>query len=144
MTYAGYCCPCRLGRFRGCVSHSGYPCADLYFSTCLCVCPGLRLRRFKLKSMQSQSLTLAPIDIHFIPWDSVVLPLGTPVGGNHGGCSGGFQQAPVSRFLDSVATAWGLFHNLDSCPLFGLIVGILRVVQTCVCSPFVTRDSSDR
>ncbi len=48
LTYAGYCCPCRLGRFRGCVSHSGYPCADLYFSTCLCVCPGLQLRRFKL------------------------------------------------------------------------------------------------
>jgi hypothetical protein len=48
LTYAGYCCPCRLGRFRGCVSHSGYPGADLYFSTCLCVCPGLWLRGFKL------------------------------------------------------------------------------------------------
>jgi hypothetical protein len=37
-----------------------------------------------------------------------------------GACSGGFQQAPVSWLLDSVATAWGLFHNLDSCPLWGL------------------------
>jgi hypothetical protein len=35
LTYAGYRCPCRLGRFRGGVSHSGYPGADLYFNTCL-------------------------------------------------------------------------------------------------------------
>ncbi len=37
-----------------------------------------------------------------------------------GACSGGFQRAPVSCLLDSVATAWGLFHNLDSRPLWGL------------------------
>jgi hypothetical protein len=35
LTYAGYCCPCRLGRFRGGVGHSEYPGADSYFSTCL-------------------------------------------------------------------------------------------------------------
>ncbi len=35
-------------------------------------------------------------------------------------CSRGFQQGPVSWLLDSVATAWGLFHNLDSHPLWGL------------------------
>ncbi len=40
----------------------------------------------------------------------------TPIGA----CSRGFQQGPVSPLLDSVATAWGLFHNLDSCPLWGL------------------------
>jgi hypothetical protein len=43
-----------------------------------------------------------------------------------------------------VATAWGLFHNLDSCPLLIFIACISREVQTCVCSPFVTWDSSDR
>ncbi len=35
LTYAGYCCPCRSGRFRGGVGHSEYPGADSYFSTCL-------------------------------------------------------------------------------------------------------------
>jgi hypothetical protein len=35
--------------------------------------------------MQFQSLTLAPIDIHSIPWDSVVLPFGTTVDDSHGG-----------------------------------------------------------
>jgi hypothetical protein len=34
-----------------------------------------------------------------------------------GACSRGFQRATVFWFLDSVATAWGLFHNLDSRPL---------------------------
>ena len=44
--------------------------------------------------MQSQLLTLAPIDIHSIPWDSVVLPLGTPVGGNHGSVLRGVPTSP--------------------------------------------------
>jgi hypothetical protein len=35
--------------------------------------------------MQFQLLTLAPVDIHSIPWDSVVLPFGTPVDDSHGG-----------------------------------------------------------
>ena len=33
-----------------------------------------------LYSLQFQLLTLAPYDAHSIPWDSVVLPLGTPGG----------------------------------------------------------------
>ncbi len=37
-----------------------------------------------------------------------------------GACSRGFQWGPVSWLLDSVATAWGLFHNLDSRLLWGL------------------------
>jgi hypothetical protein len=35
LTYAGYCCSCRSGRFRGGVGHSEYPGAVSYFSTCL-------------------------------------------------------------------------------------------------------------
>jgi hypothetical protein len=35
LTYAGYCCPFRSGRFCGGVSHSEYPGTNLYFSTCL-------------------------------------------------------------------------------------------------------------
>jgi hypothetical protein len=35
LTYAGYCCPCELGRFRGGVGHSEYPGAKLHFSNCL-------------------------------------------------------------------------------------------------------------
>jgi hypothetical protein len=38
--------------------------------------------------MHSQLLTLAPVDIHSIPWNPVVLPFGTPMAGqsiaNHG------------------------------------------------------------
>jgi hypothetical protein len=45
--------------------------------------------------------------------------------------------------LDSVATAWGLFHNLDSCPCQVFIAGILGEAQTCVCSPSSAQDSSD-
>jgi hypothetical protein len=44
--------------------------------------------------MQSQLITLAPVDIHSIPWDSVVLPLGTPVGGNHRGVLRGVPTSP--------------------------------------------------
>ncbi len=44
--------------------------------------------------MQSQLLTLAPVDIHSIPWDSVVLPLGTPVAGKHGGVLKGVPTSP--------------------------------------------------
>ncbi len=47
------------------------------------------------------------------PWDSCGWR-------NTGACSRGFQQAPVSWLLNSVAAAWGLFHNLDSRPLWGL------------------------
>jgi hypothetical protein len=35
LTNAGYCCPCRSGRFHSGVGHSEYPGADSYFSTCL-------------------------------------------------------------------------------------------------------------
>jgi hypothetical protein len=37
-----------------------------------------------------------------------------------GVCPRGFQQGPESQLLDSVATAWGLFHNQDSRFLCGL------------------------
>jgi hypothetical protein len=35
LTYAGYCCPCKFGRFRGGVGHSEYPGAKLHFNNCL-------------------------------------------------------------------------------------------------------------
>jgi hypothetical protein len=35
MTSAGYCCPCKLGRFRGGVGHSEYPGTKLHFNNCL-------------------------------------------------------------------------------------------------------------
>jgi hypothetical protein len=35
LTYAGYCYPCKLGRFRGGVGHSEYPGAKVYFKSCL-------------------------------------------------------------------------------------------------------------
>jgi hypothetical protein len=44
--------------------------------------------------MQFQLLNPSPHDAHFIPWDSVVLPLGTP----RGACTRGSQQVPASRF----------------------------------------------
>jgi hypothetical protein len=86
--------------------------------------------------MQFQLLNPPPNDTCSMPWDSVVLPLGTPRG----------QGVPnESMYLgsDSVATAWGLFHNLDSCSRQVFIAGILGEAQTCVCSPSSTWDSSD-
>jgi hypothetical protein len=44
--------------------------------------------------MQFQLLTLAPHDIHSIPWDSVVLPFGTPVDDSHGGVLKGVPIRP--------------------------------------------------
>ncbi len=35
LTYAGYCCPCALGRFRGGMGHSEYPGTELHFGNCL-------------------------------------------------------------------------------------------------------------
>jgi hypothetical protein len=89
--------------------------------------------------MQFQSLSPPPHDARSIPWDSVVLPLGTPRGGH---AQGGPNES-LYLGLDSVATAWGLFHNLDSCPRQVFIAGILGEAQTCVCSPSSTWDSSD-
>ncbi len=89
--------------------------------------------------MQFQLLNPPPHDARSIPWDSVVLSLGTPRGGR---AQGGPNK---SLYLgsDSMATAWVLFHNLDSCPRQVFIAGILGEVQMCVCSPSSTRDSSD-
>ena len=82
--------------------------------------------------MQFQSLNSPPHDDRSIPWDSVVLPLGTPGGGVHKG-------VPMSPCI-SVWTSWpqlgGLFHNL-------FIAGILGEAQTCVCSLSSSWDSSD-
>jgi hypothetical protein len=95
----------------------------VWFNLCVndfgvCVCPGLRLRGFKLQGMRSQSPTLAPVDVHSIPWDPVVLPFGTPVAGKSREHAQGGSNGPLYLgFFDSVATAWGLFHNLDSRPL---------------------------
>jgi hypothetical protein len=89
--------------------------------------------------MRFQSLNPPPHDTRSIPWDSVVLPLGTPGGGR---VQGG-PNKPLYLGLDSVATAWGLIHNLDSCPRQIFIAGISGEAHTCVCSPSSTRDSSD-
>ncbi len=35
LTYVGYYCPCKSGRFRGGVGHSEYPGAKVYFNECL-------------------------------------------------------------------------------------------------------------
>jgi hypothetical protein len=68
--------------------------------------------------MQFESLTLAPVDIHSIPWDPVVLPFGTPVAGKSWEHAQGGSNGPLYLvFFDSVATAWGQFHYLDSRPL---------------------------
>ncbi len=40
-----------------------------------------------------------------------------------------------------MATAWGLFHNLDSHPCQVFIADILEEAQMCVCSPSSTWDS---
>jgi hypothetical protein len=89
--------------------------------------------------MRFQSLNLPPHDIRSIPWDSVVLPLGTPGGGR---AQGGPNKS-LYLGLDSVATAWKLFHNLYSRPRQVCIAVILEEAQTCVCSPSSTQDSSD-
>ncbi len=88
--------------------------------------------------MRFQSLNSPPHDARSIPWDSVVLPLGTP----GGACARGSQRVHVSWF--------GLRgHSLGAVPQPRLrprpvfITGILGEVQTCVCSPSSTWDSSD-
>ena len=62
--------------------------------------------------MRFQLLNPPPHDARSIPWDSVVLPLRTPGGHAQGG-----PKDTLYLSLDSVATAWGLFHNLDSVPI---------------------------
>ncbi len=88
--------------------------------------------------MQFQLLNPPPHDACFIPWSSVVLPLGIP----GGACTRGYQRVPVSWF--------GLLGNslgavpqprLHPCQVF--IAGILGEAQMCVCSPFSSRDSTD-
>jgi hypothetical protein len=69
--------------------------------------------------MQFQLLNPPPHDTRSIPWDSVVLPLGTPGGRAQGG-----PNKSLYHGLDFVATACGLFHNLDSCPRQVFIAGI--------------------
>jgi hypothetical protein len=44
--------------------------------------------------MRFQLLTLAPIDINSIPWDSVVLPFRTAVDDSHGGVLKGVPTRP--------------------------------------------------
>jgi hypothetical protein len=88
--------------------------------------------------MRFQSLSPPPHDAHSISWDSVVLPLRTPGGRAQGG-----PNKSLYLGLDSMATAWGLFHNLDSCLHQVFIAGILGEAQTCVCSPSSTRDRTD-
>jgi hypothetical protein len=80
--------------------------------------------------MGFQSPNPPPHDAHCIPWDSVVLPFGPP----GGACTRGPNKS-LYLGLDSVATAWGLFHNLEYCPRQVFIAGILGEVQMCVCSP---------
>ncbi len=52
-------------------------------------------------------------------------PLGSPWMTPTGACTGGSNEA--LWLLDSIPTAWGLFHNLDSCPLWVFIAGISGV-----------------
>jgi hypothetical protein len=73
-------------------------------TVCVCVCPGLRLRGFKLYSMRFQLLTLAPLGIHSIPWDSVVLPFGTPVDDSHGGMLKGVPMRPCILVIMAMVT----------------------------------------
>jgi hypothetical protein len=75
--------------------------------------------------MQFQLLNPPPHDACSIPWDSVVLPLGTPGGHAQGG-----PNKSLYLGLDSVATAWGLFYILDSRPCQVFIAGILEEAQT--------------
>ncbi len=35
LTFAGYCCPCKSGKFRDGVVHSEYPGTKVYFNNCL-------------------------------------------------------------------------------------------------------------
>ncbi len=88
--------------------------------------------------MRFQSLNSPPHDACSIPWDSVVLPLGTP-----GGRAPGGPNESLYLGLDSMATAWGLFYNLDSVPVRSSLQEFLGEVQMCVCSPSSTWDSSD-
>jgi hypothetical protein len=85
----------------------------------VCLCPGLWLKGVVCCTAISIA-NLAPYDMHSLPWNSVGLPVGTPAGA----CSRESQQVPVSQLLDSVATAWGLFHNLDSHSLQIFIAGM--------------------
>jgi hypothetical protein len=88
--------------------------------------------------MQFQLLNPPPHDACSIPWDSVVLPLGTPGGRAQGG-----PNEYLYLGLNSVATGLGLFNNLDSRRHQVFIAGILGEAQTRVCTPFSTQDSSD-
>jgi hypothetical protein len=88
--------------------------------------------------MQFQLLNPPPHDARSIPWDSVVLPLGTP----GEACTRGSQQVPVSWF--------GLRgHSLGAVPQPRLrprqvfIACDSGEAQTCVCSPSSSRNSSD-
>jgi hypothetical protein len=68
--------------------------------------------------MQLQLPTPAPVDIHSIPLDSVVLPFGTPLDDFHGGVLKGVPTRPCILVNWTLwQQLWGLFHNLDSCPL---------------------------
>jgi hypothetical protein len=58
-------------------------------------------------------------------------------------CAQGGPNKSLYLGLDSVATAWGLFHNLDSHSRQVFIAGILGEAQTCVGSPSSTQDSFD-
>jgi hypothetical protein len=62
--------------------------------------------------MRFQLLNPPPHDACSIPLGSVVLPLGIPGGPAQWG-----PNKSLYLGLDSVATAWGLFHNLDSVPV---------------------------
>jgi hypothetical protein len=95
--------------------------------------------------MQFQLLTLAPIDTHSIPWDSVVLPFGTPVDNSHGGVLKGVPTRPCILVIGLCG------HNLGavpqprlSSPLRSSTQAFLGEAQTCVCSPSSTRGSSDQ
>ncbi len=89
--------------------------------------------------MRFQSLNPPPHDARSIPWSSVVLPLGTPGGGR---AQGGPNES-LYLGLDSMATAWGAVPQPRLCPRQVFIAGISGEVQTCVCSPSSSRDSSD-
>jgi hypothetical protein len=95
--------------------------------------------------MQFQSLTLAPLDIHSKPWDSVILPFETPVDNSHKGVLKGVPTSPCILVIGSRGHCLGAVPQprLLS-PLMSSLQVFLGELQTCVCSPSSTRDSSDR
>jgi hypothetical protein len=90
-------------------------------------------------------LTPAHNDIHSIPWDSVVLPFGTPVNDSHGGVLKGVPTRPCILVIGLHGHSLGAVPQPRLLPpLRSSLQAFLGEAQMCVCSPSSTWDSSDR